>query len=167
MKNRPLAPKGGNDNVMTPDYLATKIVGHFSPSGKILEPCSGDGAFIRAMAKYNKKCFSCEISKGTDFFQWDSKVDWIVTNPPWSQLRNFLNHSMNVSDNVVFLCLINAFFMKARIRDMQEHNFGIVEILHLPQPDKEFNWPQTGFGLGAIWIKRNWSGPINNNLSKL
>lgn len=82
-KNRPLLPKGGNDRVYTPDALARDIVLHFSPSGRILEPCCGGGAFLRAMPG----CDWCEIDKGMDFFACTGRYDWIVTNPPYSLFR--------------------------------------------------------------------------------
>lgn len=150
---RPLAPKGGNDKVYTPDGLAAAIVAHYKPFGTILEPCRGQGAFVRAMPG----CSWCEIDDGRDFFNVFGAYDWIVTNPPWSQFRAFLNQSMRLADNIVFLSLVNAFFMKARVNDMRGYDFGMVEILMLDTPPKP--WPQTGFQLGATYIKRGWKGP--------
>ena len=36
-----------NDVVFTPDPIAKTIVGMFKPSGIVLEPCKGEGAFLR------------------------------------------------------------------------------------------------------------------------
>lgn len=149
---RPLAPKGGDDRIYTPDYLAAQIVRHFQPEGKILEPCKGQGAFTRAMPG----CFCCELDEGLDFFACHTPADWIVTNPPWSQFRAFLSHSMDLADNVVFLSLVNAFFMRARQQDIRDARFGFVEILMLPTPSKP--WPQTGFQLGATHLRRGYRG---------
>lgn len=152
--SRPLAPQGGNDKIYTPDFLAKQIVDHFNPQGRILEPCSGKGAFLRALPH----CDYCEIDEGKDFFLTEKgRWNWIVTNPPWGDFRNFLIHSMKLADNVVFLSLVNAFFMKARVLDMKQANFGIVEIHMLPTPPKP--WPQTGFQLGATHIRRGHDGP--------
>ena len=150
---RPLAPHGGNDRIMTPDATAEMIVKHFMPSGRILEPCRGAGAFVRAMPG----CDWCEIDEGRDFLTAQGRWDWIVTNPPWSKMRDFLKHSMQVADNVVFLCLINAWFMRARQRDICQAGFGLVEVLHIEKlPPKP--WPQAGFSLGAGWLRRGWNG---------
>jgi hypothetical protein len=156
--SRPLAPKGGDDRVYTPPELAVAIVDHFKPSGKMLEPCAGKHAFSNAMFKWSEcPVDCCEIDVGTDFLKADlGKYQWIITNCPWSQTRQFLKRSMELSDNVVFLCLVNAFFMKARQRDMQEAGFGMKEILFVPTPPKP--WPQTGFSLGAVHIQREWTG---------
>ena len=61
---RQLNPSGGDDKVMTPDELAKKIVTHFSPTGKLLEPACGNGSFLQ----YMKNADWCEIDKGIDFF---------------------------------------------------------------------------------------------------
>jgi len=157
---RALAPKGGNDKVYTPNYLAKEIVDHFKPCGKILEPCKGTGSFTSLFDEYDY----CELDEGIDFLKVDlpNHYDWIVTNPPWSQFRAFLKKSMEVSENIVFLSLVNAFFMKARIEDMKKSGFGIVEILMLDTPSKP--WPQTGFQLGATHIKKAYKGDIKINL---
>jgi len=153
---RPLVPKGGNDSIQTPDYLAAMIVKHFMPSGRILEPCRGNGAFTRAMPG----CNWCEIREGKDFLTIQGHWDWIVTNPPYSQFRKFLNKAMDVGDNIVFLCLTNAWFFRARQRDMVEKGFGIIEILEVPVPAKP--WPQFGACLGATWLRRGWKGATNH-----
>lgn len=154
VKSRPLAPCGGNDKVWTPDYLAAQIVEYFKPTGKILEPCKGQGAFSNIIPN----CDWCELDLGRDFLQVSGKWDWIITNPPWSQFRSFLKKSMEVADNIVFLSLLNAWFMRARMRDVKEAGFGIVEILTLDTPPKP--WPQTGFQLSAVYIKRDYKGNI-------
>lgn len=161
--SQPLAPKGGNDRVYTPPDLALSIVQHFKPDGySILEPCEGKGAFTSAFAQQGVKLvFSCEMDRGEDFLTWDAPVDWIITNPPWSKLRAFLNKSMELADDVVFLCLVNAFFMKARQADIRANNFGMKEILFVPTPPKP--WPQTGFSLGAVHIQRGYAGDVKHS----
>lgn len=94
----PLAQAG--DAVWTPDWCAEDMVRYFQPRGKILEPCRGGGAFMRALPPDTAWC---EINEGRDFFSWRDVVDWIITNPPYSLTREFLRHSFRVSRNVVFL----------------------------------------------------------------
>src|SRR3546814_3116151 len=96
------------DVVMTPFELAKEIIEHYKPTGVILDPCKGTGAFT--VDKW------CEITEGKDFFNYKEKVDWIITNPPWSKFKEFLIHSMHLSENIVFLSPINHFITKARLR---------------------------------------------------
>jgi len=156
MKCQPNANYNSNDVVMTPLSLSKQIVEHFEPIGKILEPCCGDGSFL----KYLPNADWCEITKGKDFFDCKNKYNWIVTNPPWSKIRLFLQHSMKLADNIVFLMTVNHLFTRARIRDVNEAKFGIKEILLLDMP-KEF--PQSGFQLGAIYLKRSYKGKTGIN----
>jgi len=98
-----------------------------------------------------------EIQRGRDFFDWTERVDWIITNPPWSQVRRFLQHAMKVADNIVFLMTINHVWTKARLRDIHTAGFGIKEILLVDMPR---SFPQSGFQLGAIHIARGWRGRV-------
>jgi hypothetical protein len=149
--NSKLIPDGGEDCVATPDWLAKAIVAHFMPCGRILEPCRGGGAFLRAFPK-NCECGSCEIQKGRDFLEAKGHWDWIVTNPPCSQFRQFLVKSMEVADNVVFLSLANAWFVRARQEDIRQAGFGLVELFDVPMPKAP--WPQFGMTLAAAWLRR-------------
>ena len=125
MRCQPNRDYDSNDIVQTPRALAGKLAAHFKPQGRILEPCCGEGNFLHFMPSAEW----CEILDGRDFFSWNEKVDWIVTNPPWSLIRTFLRHAMEVSDNVVFLLTINHIWTKARIRDIGHFRFGIKEIV--------------------------------------
>jgi len=84
----------GNDNVQTPLRLALSAA--LQPSGTILEPCSGDGHFVRALRPFGVVAW-CEITRGRDFFAWTEHVDWCVGNPPWSRYRAFLAHALSRS----------------------------------------------------------------------
>jgi len=155
------------DCVQTPIQLAVDIMNHFRPSGKVLEPCKGDGNFLEAYNTYNLiaqmtggegiQWTWCEILDGKDFFEFNEKVDWIITNPPYSKMRKFLQHSMDIADNVVFLTTINHLWLKARLRDIQEKSFGIKEIIVFPTPK---TFPQAGFQIGCFHLQKNYVGDI-------
>jgi len=147
------------DCVMTPQDLANALVEHFKPHGKVLEPCKGTGNFIRAIEGYgqNVSILWCEITEGKDFFNFKDKVDWIITNPPYSKMRKFIQQSMKVSDNIVFLTTINHLWLKARIRDIEKEGFGIKEIVIFETPD---SFPQSGFQIGAFYLKKDYIGDI-------
>jgi hypothetical protein len=154
MKSQPNRDYVSNDDVPTPLHLAERIVQHFKPTGKILEPCCGQGNFLRFLPGAS----SCEIKHGEDFFDWQEQVDWIITNPPWSQIRAFLKQSIKMADNIVFLMTVNHVWTKARIRDIYGSGFAIKEICLVEMPE---SFPQSGFQLGAIHIAKGWTGPIH------
>ncbi len=148
-----LSTNNGNDRIMTPTYLCQQIIEHFKPCGKILEPCCGSGNFLKLLPNADW----CEIDMGRDFLSVSGTWDWIITNPPYSKYRAFLNKAMDISENIVFLQLINASFYRARLRDIWSKNFGIKEIWCVDTP-KEF--PQFGFQLGCVFYKKNYNGNI-------
>ena len=154
MRLQPNRDYVSNDEVQTPLDLAERLVKHFKPSGRILEPCRGDGHFLRFLPKGTEWC---EINDGRDFLQWNQPVDWIITNPPWSKIRAFLAHAMSLSTDVVFLLTINHVWTKARIRDIRQAGFGIKEIVLVEMPQ---SFPQSGFQLGAVHVSKGWTGPI-------
>jgi len=95
-------PLDPGDVVFTPDYVARDMVSFFKPSGRILEPCAGDGVFLKYLPDGTEWC---EISKGRDFFAWTEPVDWIVTNPPYNarKFNEWLEHSYDIATDIVFL----------------------------------------------------------------
>lgn len=156
---RILSPKKNDpecDLVYTPRTLSKQIIDYFGPVGHILDPCKGDGSFYDQYPVGSQKSF-CELQDGLDFFDYQTKVDWIITNPPWSKFKEFLSHSMALSDNIVFLVTINHFMTKARMKLMDTCDFGFKEIVKVDTPKED--WPQSGFQLGAIHIQKNWHGP--------
>lgn len=131
-----LSTSGGNDKTYTPDDLALAIVHHYQPTGTILEPFAGKGAFVRAYHAYNASAgllaarplteihhFDLEPEDGTaprDFLTYDGpRVDWIITNPPWSRFYDCLVKAMKVARNVVFLDKLNAWGFTGRLREMK------------------------------------------------
>ena len=142
------------DCIQTPIELAMKLVNHFKPKGRILEPCKGTGNFLKVLPSGTEWC---EILEGRDFFEYSGKVDWIVTNPPYSKIRKFMQKAMDISNNIVFLTTINHLWLKARIRDIKRKNFGIKEIVIFDTPK---SFPQSGFQIGAFHLQKDYKGDI-------
>ncbi len=153
------APK--QDIVYTPPALAIDIIRHYSPTGFILDPSMGNGAFLHNFPEEGRTDW-CEIERGRDFFDWDTRCDWIITNPPWSMMRKFLQHSMTLANDIVFLTSINHYTTKARIRDMLQSGFGIKEFYCFDTPK---SFPQSGFQLAAVHTQRGWTGPTQMSYS--
>jgi len=153
MKYQPNKNYISNDVIMTPTLLAKQLVEHFQPQGKGLEPCRGSGNIYQFLGNADW----CEIDENKDFFDYNKKVDYIFTNPPWSQIRKFLIHSMEIANDIYFLFTINHLWTKARLRDIKNYKFGIKEILLVDTP-KEF--PQSGFQLGMVHLQKYYKGDI-------
>ena len=72
-------------------------------------------------------------------------------------MRKFIQHSMEVSDNIVFLTTINHLWLKARLRDIKEKSFGIREMIIFDTPK---TFPQSGFQIGAFYLQKDYVGDI-------
>lgn len=142
------------DIVYTPDWVARDMVEFFKPSGRILEPSSGDGAIL----KYLPGADWCEIEKGRDFFSCVSTYDWIVGNPPYTTLSKFTRHAFGIADNIVFLIPSNKCFNSDKFTKDIYIWGGVVHMRHYGSGSK-LGFP-IGFGIAAVHFQRNYRGPM-------
>jgi hypothetical protein len=147
--SRKLNPK---DVVMTPTAVAHSIVNHFKPSGRVLDPCKGNGAFVDLMPGAEW----CEISQGRDFFAWKTPVDWIVSNPPYSIFFDWLRHSFALADDIVYLIPLHKIFSGEKYMEAIFQFGGVKEIMYLGSA-RIANFP-VGFSIGAVHFRRGYRG---------
>ena len=76
------------DIVMTPHKLAREIIEYYKPTGRVLDPCRGEGAFYENFPEDTERDW-CELAEGRDFLSYEKQVDWIITNPPWSKTVSY------------------------------------------------------------------------------
>jgi phage N-6-adenine-methyltransferase len=136
--------------------MARLIVEHFNPKGRILESSDGEGAFSRAFPE-NETLYRCEITEGSNFFDFNEKVDWIIGNWPYALYNEFARHSFELADNVVNLAHIGSVLTKARIRDFLSAGHGLKEIFSVDNEQAGF---PGGMGLAAFHWQRGWTGPV-------
>jgi hypothetical protein len=141
-----------SDIVLTPDHIAKAVVDRFKPSGRVLDPCKGDGAFLRHMPGAEW----CEIREGRCFYDWKERVDWIVSNPPYSIFSEFLRHSFTVAENIVYLIPVNKAYNSDRM--MREiWAWGGVKTILVIGSGGSLNFP-IGFCIGAVHFQRGYRG---------
>lgn len=144
-----------SDNVQTPINIAKMIVSMFSPQGFILEPCRGDGNIYNELPEPKDWC---EIKEGKDFFDYRCKVDWIITNPPFSIYDRFLEHCFTIADNVVLLVPIAKAFKSMRIERIVDTYGGLKTIWLIGSGSKcGFAF---GFPTGCLYYQRGYRGKI-------
>jgi len=144
------------DIVYTPEWAARDILEHFQPTGRILDPCRGLGAFHNLMPQDSPWC---EISDGRDFFNWTEPVTWVIGNPPYSMTRNWFRHSYTIADNLLYLIpLRNLFSGYGFVREVYE--FGGLAGIRLYGTGGRLGFPM-GNAVGAVHIKRDHAGPCD------
>jgi hypothetical protein len=141
-----------NDVVFTPDWLAKQICSMFPISGDVLEPCKGEGAFLRYLPPNTEWC---EIADGRNYYDYLEKVDWIVTNPPYSDFNRFLEHSFNLAENIVLLVPVAKMFKSmGTLRSIFGYG-GFVSIHTLPASKAGFPF---GFPCAVYHLQRGYKG---------
>lgn len=148
--------KRTNDKIYTPLKISKMIIDSLpiKEEDTLYDPFYGNGSFYEQFPKQNKLYFS-EIDLGKDFFEFETKVDWIISNPPYSIFDDVLKHSFEIAENVVYLIPANKIFASMnRIR--QTLNYGNIKEMRLISASK-CGFP-FGFPCVSIWIKKNYKG---------
>ena len=96
-----------------------------------------------------------ETEEGKDFFDYEGHVDWIITNPPYSILDEFLQKSFEVSDNVVYLIPLSKMFSSfRRIREILDYgNIVSIDLISASKCGFPFGFPACAF-----YMKRGYEG---------
>ena len=137
-----------NDDFYTPNELVPKLI-KLVPIRKtdiICDNAYGKGVFYKNFPNVYIKHF-CD--KETDFLKWHTKQHWFITNPPYSDLDKWLEHSCKFAiKGFAYLFGLHNLTPK-RIELCEKYGFYIRKI-HLC---KVFKW----FGISAfiIWQKGN------------
>ena len=144
-----------SDKVYTPDDVAEDIVRFFAPTGSILEPCKGGGAFLKHLPT---DTLWCEIDEGVDFFDFDQKVEWIVTNPPYSTFDKWLTRSLEIASDIVFLIPVPK--LMASYNKMNEvYEWGGIAHIRYYASGRKMGFP-FGFPVAAFHLKKGYTGSI-------
>jgi len=138
------------DVVYTPDGVAKDIIEWLQPSGKCLDPCYGKGAFYQYLPEGSD---FCELSMGLDFFDYDKKVDWIISNPPFSVFHCWMEHSFKLADNVCYTTFLQKPFSAKALRAASD--YGRIRAVKVLGDIRGF----CGFTAAAFHWKRGYNGP--------
>jgi hypothetical protein len=131
-----------NDIFITPLPLAKFQINMIETTdGDIwFDPFRNSGSYYNQFPTQEKVW--CEILDGEDFFTYNSKIDIICSNPPYSILDKVFEKSVDLNPKVIsYLIGINNLTAK-RIKFMNDNGYGLTK-LHIT---KVFKW----FGMSVI-----------------
>jgi len=119
--------KKPNDKIYTPSKVVDIMIDfcEYEEGDLVLEPARGQGAIYDKLKEPKEYC---EIDEGLDFFDYNKKVDLIITNPPYSILDKFIKHSIKLCNKFCFLIGMYSLTPK-RIQVMNESGFYITKML--------------------------------------
>ena len=147
-----------NDMVTTPPHIAKQMIDFYQIPlrATILDPCRGGGAFYNQYpSRAGVRKDWCEITEGRDFFDWPYKVDWIITNPPYSIFPQFLEKCFEVADNVALLIPLAKLVSSLKRINMVMDYGGIVSMRIIGASKCGFPF---GFPAAAIHMQRGYNG---------
>ncbi len=93
----------------TPEYTIKSLLDvlNLNTNMSFLEPCKGSGNIYNLINSNNKQ--HCEIQEGKDYLTtiYKLKFDIIITNPPFSLAKEFIEKSLTESNSVWYLLRLN------------------------------------------------------------
>ena len=148
-----------SDKVYTPEFIVDEVLSIFLPKVNyfetLLEPFKGGGAFYDCMPLGRTDW--CEIDEGVDFFEYNKKVDWIITNPPYSIFKEILPKMLEIADNIVIVIPANKLLSSMpRLMDIKRAGCNIRQVHYLGS-GRQLKFP-FGFPVAAVHIERGYTG---------
>jgi type I restriction-modification system DNA methylase subunit len=157
IKNR----KEPKDVFYTPIDLVKKHLSLIKPyvndNDKILDPFFGNGAYFNLFKDYfvNNTFDYTEITLNKDFFNYNTSVDIIVSNPPYSILNKVLEQSIKLKPKVISYLIAVHNLTTKRIEYMNQNGYILKKVCIL----KVNKW----FGMSCIviFVKENGNNCID------
>lgn len=144
-----------NDIFQTPSLLAKELVS-LIPLEKgdiVLDPALGSGVFYNNLPTFVERDW-CELSLGVDFLNYIKSVDWVITNPPYSNLDVWFSKAIEVSKKGFAYLLGFTNITPRRIEMANKANFGLT-VIHLC---KVFHW----YGISSFVVfQKGWKNIIS------
>jgi len=143
-----------SDYVLTPEWCAKDIMEFFKPEGKLLDPCCGlNGVFYNLMPEGSEYC---DIQLGKNFFDYKDKADWIISNPPYSIFKDWMTHSYEVADNIVYLLPMFKVFNALGLVRIYKNN-GWIKHIRIYDTGRDIEWSRSR-PIAAVYFKKGYTG---------
>ena len=133
-----------NDVFITPLELAKKHIEMVESSADDiwLDPCKNSGAYYNQFPTDNKDY--CEILENKDFFDYNKKVDIIISNPPYSIMDKWINKNIELKPRIIGMLISIGNLTTKRIALLENAGYGLTKMKMM----KVYEW----FGMSAMVI---------------
>ncbi len=142
-----------NDEIYTPISLAKKLIKklNLKNSSSCYDPFYGTGSFFNNFHDNAENDWS-EINLGKDFFKNEKSFDWVISNPPFSQLSKIIEKTCEISNEGFGYILPSYSLTTSRIRLARSKGFNLNKMIFFDNPK---SWG-IGFQMVfAVWTKEN------------
>lgn len=150
-----------NNFVQTPPEVTEALLREESFEGDILEPCCGKGAISKVLKAKSYNVISSDLEnygygEKKDMFDITSKVDNIITNPPFGKQQKVKKHLLNLTKKK--LCLL--WYVKnlgAEIETKSSENLKAVYVFN-----KKIKWAETKLNWLFAWYvwEKGYTGDV-------
>tara|TARA_R110001599_G_scaffold65002_1_gene183284 strand:- start:2295 stop:2843 length:549 start_codon:yes stop_codon:yes gene_type:complete len=117
-----------NDKFYTPELLSKEIISlfDFKDNQIILDPCKGNGSFYN---NYPDNTINewCEIDDDKDFLKYNKRVDYVISNPPYSILNKFIDKCIEICDIGFGFLLHQHALTLPRFNKLEKNNFFLTK----------------------------------------
>jgi hypothetical protein len=111
----------------TPAWVTEAVIGYIDVNRYVWEPAAGSGKMSAVLRRHGMEVSETDIESGDDFLLSQAlrndRVTAIVTNPPYANAREFIEHALNLTKPArgVVAMLLRTDFDHAKTR---QHLFG-------------------------------------------
>jgi hypothetical protein len=136
--------KDANDVFITPLELAKKHIDmiDYNDNDIWLDPCKNDGSYYNQFPNDNKNY--CEILEDKDFFEYDSYVDIIIQNPPYSLMDKWIDKNIELNPRIISMLIGIGNLTTKRIQKLENAGYGLTKMKML----KVWKW----YGMSCIVV---------------
>lgn len=124
-----------NDVFLTPLPLAQKHIEmiEYNDDDIWLDPFKNSGNYYNQYPTEHKDW--CEILEDRDFFKYDTEVDIICSNPPYSMINDVLSKCISLNPRVISLLIGQGNLTTKRIENMNKAGYGLYKLRMLKVHD--------------------------------
>jgi len=144
MKNVGLMNSVVNDEIYTPVEALYPILNYIDKNKIIWECCYGNGD----LAKHLKYLGYKVIGKKEDFFSTDYDCDLILTNPPYSNKRKFIERAFELDKPFAFLVPLTTLEGRFAMKLFSDKNIQLI----IPNKRIDFIKKGSSSWFLVIWI---------------
>jgi len=119
-----------NDVIHTPRKIALKMIEMCSiqRGERVLDPCAGSNRIFFDNLPTTSINDYCEITEGTDFFNYDKPIDVICGNPPYSRWNDWLDKTMDLQPNRFCYVFGQLNFTTVRLNKIIARGYGMTSM---------------------------------------
>ena len=120
--------KDANDIFITPLELAKNHIDmiDYNDNDIWLDPCKNDGSYYNQFPNDNKDY--CEILEDKDFFEYNSHVDIIIQNPPYSLMNKWIDKNIELKPRIISMLIGIGNLTTKRIQTLENAGYGLTKM---------------------------------------